>query len=99
MAFSIGFTRFIISSHPDTAKDILSSSAFADRPVKESAYELVFHRAMGFAPYGEYWRSLRRISSTHLFSPKNHLFRRFSAKKGDRNGKPSQGFDGEKRSG
>ncbi|KAL7221793.1 hypothetical protein ACSBR1_023689 [Camellia fascicularis] len=27
MAFSIGFTRFIISSHPDTAKDILSSSA------------------------------------------------------------------------
>ncbi|KAI7986288.1 Cytochrome P450 78A5 [Camellia lanceoleosa] len=70
MAFSIGLTRFIISSHPDTAKDILSSSAFADRPVKESAYELLFHRAMGFAPYGEYWRNLRRISSTHLFSPK-----------------------------
>ncbi|CAL5379242.1 unnamed protein product [Camellia sinensis] len=68
MAFSIGFARFIISSHP--AKDILSSSAFADRPVKESAYELLFHRAMGFAPYGEYWRNLRRISSTHLFSSK-----------------------------
>ncbi|CAL5419933.1 unnamed protein product [Camellia sinensis] len=68
MAFSIGFTRFIISSHP--AKDILSSSAFADRPVKESAYELLFHRAMGFAPYGEYWWNLRRISSTHLFSSK-----------------------------
>ncbi|KAL7215114.1 hypothetical protein ACSBR1_027310 [Camellia fascicularis] len=68
--FSIGFTRFIISSHPDTAKDILSNSAFADRPVKESAYELLFHRAMGFAPYGEYWRNLRRISSTHLFSSK-----------------------------
>ncbi|KAL7195684.1 hypothetical protein ACSBR1_035843 [Camellia fascicularis] len=70
MAFSIGFTRFIISSHPDTAKDILSSSAFANRPVKKSAYELLFHRAMGFAPYVEYWRNLRRISSTHLFSPK-----------------------------
>ncbi|KAF5952534.1 hypothetical protein HYC85_010478 [Camellia sinensis] len=70
MAFSIGFTRFIISSHPDTAKDILNSSAFADRPVKESAYELLFHRAMGFAPYSEYWRNLRRISSTHLFSSK-----------------------------
>ncbi|KAA8542562.1 hypothetical protein F0562_023714 [Nyssa sinensis] len=70
MAFSIGFTRFVISSHPETAKDILNSSAFADRPVKESAYELLFHRAMGFAPYGEYWRNLRRISATHLFSPK-----------------------------
>ncbi|XP_060204929.1 cytochrome P450 78A5-like [Lycium barbarum] len=70
MAFSVGFTRFTISSHPETAKEILNSSAFADRPVKESAYELLFHRAMGFAPYGEYWRNLRRISATHLFSPK-----------------------------
>ncbi|KAJ4846383.1 hypothetical protein Tsubulata_043423 [Turnera subulata] len=70
MAFSVGFTRFIISSHPETAKEILNSSAFADRPVKESAYELLFHRAMGFAPYGEYWRNLRRISATYLFSPK-----------------------------
>ncbi|XP_076904038.1 cytochrome P450 78A5-like [Bidens hawaiensis] len=70
MAFSVGLTRFVISSHPDTAKDILNSTDFADRPVKESAYELLFHRAMGFAPYGDYWRSLRRISATHLFSPK-----------------------------
>ncbi|OMO72028.1 Cytochrome P450 [Corchorus olitorius] len=70
MAFSVGFTRFIISSDPEAAREILNSSAFADRPVKESAYELLFHRAMGFAPYGEYWRNLRRISATHLFSPK-----------------------------
>ncbi|XP_059643048.1 cytochrome P450 78A5-like [Cornus florida] len=70
MAFSIGFTRFIISSEPETARDILYSSAFADRPIKESAYELLFHRAMGFAPYGVYWRNLRRISATHMFSPK-----------------------------
>ncbi|KAJ1400918.1 Cytochrome P450 [Sesbania bispinosa] len=70
MAFSVGLTRFVISSEPETAKEILSSSGFGDRPVKESAYELLFHRAMGFAPYGEYWRNLRRISSTHLFCPK-----------------------------
>lgn len=70
MAFSVGFSRFVISSEPETAKEILNSSAFADRPVKESAYELLFHRAMGFAPYGEYWRNLRRISATHLFSPR-----------------------------
>ncbi|KAK2663408.1 hypothetical protein Ddye_001982 [Dipteronia dyeriana] len=70
MAFSVGFTRFVISSEPDTAKEILNSCAFADRPIKESAYELLFHKAMGFAPFGEYWRNLRRISATHLFSPK-----------------------------
>ncbi|WOK99773.1 Cytochrome P450 [Canna indica] len=69
MAFPVGFTRFVVSSHPNTTKEILNSSAFADRPIKESAYELLFHRAMGFAPFGEYWRNLRRISSTYLFSP------------------------------
>ncbi|KZV15982.1 hypothetical protein F511_14348 [Dorcoceras hygrometricum] len=70
MCFSVGFTRFIVSSNPKSAKEILNSSAFADRPVKESAYELLFHKAMGFAPYGEYWRNLRRISGTHLFCPR-----------------------------
>ncbi|KAK8963765.1 Cytochrome P450 78A4 [Platanthera guangdongensis] len=70
MSFSVGVTRFIVSSHPETAKEILNSSSFADRPIKESAYELLFHRAMGFAPFGDYWRNLRRISSTYLFSPK-----------------------------
>ncbi|XP_010936450.1 cytochrome P450 78A5 [Elaeis guineensis] len=70
MAFSVGFTRFVVSSHPNTAREILNSSAFADRPIKESAYELLFHRAMGFAPFGEYWRNLRRISTTYLFSPR-----------------------------
>ncbi|MQM05041.1 hypothetical protein Taro_037847, partial [Colocasia esculenta] len=71
MAFSVGATRFVVSSHPDTAREILNNAAFADRPVKESAYELLFHRAMGFAPFGEYWRNLRRISATHMFSPRN----------------------------
>ncbi|PKA49726.1 Cytochrome P450 78A4 [Apostasia shenzhenica] len=70
MSFSVGLTRFVVSSHPDTAKEILNSSAFADRPIKESARELLFHRAMGFAPFGEYWRNLRRISATHLFCPR-----------------------------
>jgi len=70
MAFSVGLTRFVISSEPETAKEILGNSSFADRPAKESAYELLFYRAMGFAPYGEYWRNLRRISALHLFSAK-----------------------------
>lgn len=70
MAFSLGETRVIITCSPDVAKEILNSSVFADRPVKESAYSLMFNRAIGFAPYGVYWRTLRRIAATHLFCPK-----------------------------
>lgn len=69
MAFSLGDTRAIITCNPDVAKEILHSSVFADRPIKESAYSLLFNRAIGFAPYGVYWRTLRKISTNHLFSP------------------------------
>ncbi|KAG6667127.1 cytochrome P450 78A3-like [Carya illinoinensis] len=70
MAFSLGNTRVIVTCNPDVAREILNSSVFADRPVKESAYSLMFNRAIGFAPSGVYWRTLRRIAATHLFSPK-----------------------------
>ncbi|KAG6791318.1 hypothetical protein POTOM_000435 [Populus tomentosa] len=70
MAFSLGTTRVIISSHPDTAREILCGSSFADRPVKESARLLMFERAIGFAPSGDYWRHLRRIAANHMFSPR-----------------------------
>ncbi|XP_050230563.1 cytochrome P450 78A3-like [Mercurialis annua] len=70
MAFSLGETKVIVTCNPDVAKEILNSSVFADRPVKESAYGLMFNRAIGFAPFGVYWRTLRRIAATHLFCPK-----------------------------
>ncbi|KAH7570496.1 hypothetical protein ACOSQ2_019021 [Xanthoceras sorbifolium] len=70
MAFSLGVTRVIISSHPDTAREILSGSSFSDRPIKESARLLMFERAIGFAPSGKYWRHLRRIAANHMFSPR-----------------------------
>lgn len=69
-SFSVGLTRFVVASRPDTARELLSSSAFADRPVKDAARGLLFHRAMGFAPSGDYWRLLRRVSASHLFSPR-----------------------------
>ncbi|XP_047335174.1 cytochrome P450 78A6-like [Impatiens glandulifera] len=70
MAFSLGETRVIVTCNPDVAKDILNGSVFLDRPVKVSAYGLMFNRAIGFAPHGLYWRTLRRISASHLFCPK-----------------------------
>lgn len=70
MAFSVGLTQFVVASHPDTAREILAGAAFADRPVKDAARGLLFHRAMGFAPSGDYWRALRRVSANHLFTPR-----------------------------
>lgn len=73
MAYSLGSTRVVITSHPETAKEILSGSSFSDRPIKESANLLMFERAIGFAPSGKYWRHLRRIAANHMFSPKSVL--------------------------
>lgn len=70
MALSLGCTRVVITCDADVAREILNGPSFGDRPVKESAYGLMFHRAIGFAPHGTYWRALRRIASNHLFSPK-----------------------------
>lgn len=70
MSLSLGNTRVVIASQPDTARELLNSSSFADRPLKQSAQQLLFGRAIGFAPQGEYWRNLRRIAATHLFAPK-----------------------------
>ncbi|KAJ1688843.1 hypothetical protein LUZ63_012998 [Rhynchospora breviuscula] len=70
MAFSIGSTPAVVSSEPGVAKEILTHPNFADRPLKRSARELMFARAIGFAPSGTYWRMLRRIASSHLFAPR-----------------------------
>ncbi|KAF0907220.1 hypothetical protein E2562_015727 [Oryza meyeriana var. granulata] len=71
MSFSVGVTRLVVASRPDTAREILVSPAFGDRPVKDAARQLLFHRAMGFAPSGDaHWRGLRRASAAHLFGPR-----------------------------
>ncbi|XP_030527417.2 cytochrome P450 78A7-like [Rhodamnia argentea] len=69
-AFSLGSTPAVVSSDPRTAREILSSPAFADRPLKRSARSLMFERAIGFAPAGAYWRLLRRVAASHLFAPR-----------------------------
>ncbi|CAI0428787.1 unnamed protein product [Linum tenue] len=71
MALSLGgSTPLVVSSDPATAREILTSVGFADRPIKQSARSLMFERAIGFAPNGSYWRLLRKIASAHLFSPR-----------------------------
>ncbi|CAK9154201.1 unnamed protein product [Ilex paraguariensis] len=70
MAFSLGSTPAVVASDPHTAQEILTSPHFADRPIKQSAKQLMFSRAIGFAPNGPYWRLLRKIAASHLFAPK-----------------------------
>ncbi|KAK6139027.1 hypothetical protein DH2020_027225 [Rehmannia glutinosa] len=73
MAFSLGSTPAVVTSDTCIAREILTSPHFASRPIKESAKQLMFSRAIGFAPDGPHWRMLRRIASTHLFAPKRIL--------------------------
>ncbi|KAL3728810.1 hypothetical protein ACJRO7_033398 [Eucalyptus globulus] len=70
MAFSLGSAPAVVSSDPRTAREILASPGFADRPLKRSARSLMFERAIGFAPAGAYWRLLRRVAASHLFAPR-----------------------------
>ncbi|CAN6362960.1 unnamed protein product [Urochloa humidicola] len=70
MSLTAGATPVVISSHPETAREILSGAAFADRPPKAAARELMFRRAVGFAPAGEYWRRLRRAAGAGMLSPR-----------------------------
>lgn len=69
-AFSLGSTPAVITSDLNIAKEILTSSHFANRPIKKSAKCLIFSCAIGFAPNGSYWRLLRKIASVNLFTPK-----------------------------
>ncbi|KAL5207268.1 hypothetical protein ABZP36_031703 [Zizania latifolia] len=79
MAFSVRLTRFVVVSHLDTVREILTSAVFVDYPVKEAATELMFHRAMGFAPHDEYWRRLRLLASAHAFSSRRIFEARWEA--------------------
>ncbi|KNA07723.1 hypothetical protein SOVF_169250 [Spinacia oleracea] len=73
MALSLGLTRVVVTSDPIMAREILTSPYFADRPIKQSAKQLMFSRAIGFAPNGTHWRLLRRIAASQLFSPRRIL--------------------------
>jgi hypothetical protein len=59
-----------VVSTAEAAKDLFKKhdATFASRP-KRLVDDV---RSMPSAPYGQYWRQLRRISSTYLFSPAVH---------------------------
>ncbi|KAF5182040.1 Cytochrome p450 [Thalictrum thalictroides] len=67
----LGLANMMVVSSAEAAMDLFKNHdlAFADRKIQETMKVHNIHQAsMGFAPYGPYWRMLRRISTTELFT-------------------------------
>ncbi|XP_030529645.1 cytochrome P450 CYP82D47-like [Rhodamnia argentea] len=70
-ALRLGSHRAIVVSSWEVAKEIFTvhDKAFSDRPVITATKLLGYDGAMlGFAPYGEYWREIRKIGTIDLLS-------------------------------
>ncbi|KAB1212335.1 Premnaspirodiene oxygenase [Morella rubra] len=73
MRLQLGEVLAIIISSPELAKDVLKihDPAFAQRPsmlaVEVMSYD---YSSMVFAPYGDYWRQMRKVSVMRLLSAK-----------------------------
>ncbi|PNT78334.1 cytochrome P450 84A1 [Brachypodium distachyon] len=67
----LGRVHAVVVSSPAHAREVLSvqDAAFSGRPASAAVAYLTYGRAdMAFAPYGRFWRQVRRLSSTRLFS-------------------------------
>lgn len=73
MYLQLGAVPTLIISSPDMAKEALKThdANFADRPYFISSSVMSYDsKNIVFAPYGDYWRQLRRICIQELLSPK-----------------------------
>ncbi|KAF3338405.1 cytochrome P450 71A1-like protein [Carex littledalei] len=73
MLLHLGEIPTLVVSSPHMAREVLRThdSVFASRPQFKAATILSYnHHDIAFAPYGEQRRSLRKITSMHLFSSK-----------------------------
>ncbi|GLJ32500.1 hypothetical protein SUGI_0653960 [Cryptomeria japonica] len=71
MTLSLGMKTAVVVSSSEMAKEIFKThdKSFAGRPVLEAVTVLSHHKSsIVFAQYGDYWRKLRRIATTELFS-------------------------------
>ncbi|XP_064999243.1 cytochrome P450 71A1-like [Musa acuminata AAA Group] len=73
MLLRLGQVPALVVSSPDAALEVLRNQdhACASRPALKPARILFYGcKDLAFAPYGDYWKQLRKICSVHLLSPK-----------------------------
>ncbi|XP_020599078.1 cytochrome P450 71A1-like [Phalaenopsis equestris] len=73
MLLHLGSIPTLVVSSPSSAQEILRTHdlVFASRPsLKASRILLYNNNDMAFAPYGEYWRQIRKLCVTNLLSLK-----------------------------
>ncbi|CAO2210539.1 unnamed protein product [Urochloa humidicola] len=73
MLLRLGTVPNLVVSSPRAAQLVMRThdNAFASRPVSRISDALLYGSSdIGFSPYGEHWRQLRRIVTRHLFSVK-----------------------------
>ncbi|KAG1362255.1 Cytochrome P450 71A1 [Cocos nucifera] len=73
MLLKLGSVPAIIVSSAELAQEVMKTqdSIFASRPSLEVAKQLLYDcRDILFAPYGDYWRQIRKVCIVHLLSIK-----------------------------
>ncbi|XP_071739914.1 premnaspirodiene oxygenase-like [Rutidosis leptorrhynchoides] len=73
MHLQLGEVSALIVSSPQVAKEIMITNdiAFANRPEIQASKIIIYNNSdIGFAPYGNYWKQLRKICTSELLSPK-----------------------------
>lgn len=70
-SLKLGFYRLVVTSDPEILKDCFTTNdlVLATRPnIAFGRYVGYNNAALALAPYGDYWRELRKITTVHLFS-------------------------------
>ncbi|XP_038686583.1 cytochrome P450 71D9-like [Tripterygium wilfordii] len=71
MHLQVGEVSTVIFSSPEVAKEVMKTNdiKFATRPYS-LAVDIIYYniKNIGFAPYGEYWRQIRKLCIVEVFS-------------------------------
>ncbi|PIA30308.1 hypothetical protein AQUCO_05600024v1 [Aquilegia coerulea] len=72
MLLHLGSKPTLVVSSPEMALDVMKTydHVFSSRPELQFAKRLFYGKDMAFAPYGEYWRQLRKVCVLQLLSAK-----------------------------